>query len=52
MASLDLPAPAQGPVTDTAAAKLPGAAGYQKFTSQDELGHFLVEHYKIRIRGN
>jgi hypothetical protein len=21
---------------------------YQKFTSQDELGHFLVDHYKIR----
>ena len=23
-------------------------AAYQKFTSQDELGHFLVDHYKIR----
>jgi hypothetical protein len=23
-------------------------AKYQKFTSQDELGHFLVDHYKIR----
>ncbi len=23
-------------------------AQYQKFTSQDELGHFLVNHYKIR----
>jgi hypothetical protein len=21
---------------------------YKKFTSQDELGHFLVDHYKIR----
>jgi hypothetical protein len=21
---------------------------YQKFTSQDELGHFLLDHYKIR----
>jgi len=21
---------------------------YEKFTSQDELGHFLVDHYKIR----
>jgi len=21
---------------------------YKKFTSQDELGHFLLEHYKIR----
>jgi hypothetical protein len=25
----------------------PGAT-YQKFTSQDELGHFLLDHYKIR----
>jgi hypothetical protein len=24
------------------------APQYQKFTSQDELGHFLVDHYKIR----
>jgi hypothetical protein len=24
------------------------AVNYQKFTSQDELGHFLVDHYKIR----
>jgi hypothetical protein len=23
-------------------------AKYEKFTSQDELGHFLVDHYKIR----
>jgi len=23
-------------------------AEYKKFTSQDELGHFLVDHYKIR----
>jgi len=21
---------------------------YKKFTSQDEMGHFLVDHYKIR----
>jgi len=26
----------------------PSHAAYQKFTSQDELGHFLVDHYKIR----
>jgi len=25
-----------------------GAPEYKKFTSQDELGHFLVDHYKIR----
>jgi len=27
---------------------LPVAPVYQKFTSQDELGHFLAGHYKIR----
>jgi hypothetical protein len=27
---------------------LPPVNGYRKFTSQDELGHFLVDHYKIR----
>jgi len=25
-----------------------GAPEYKKFTSQDEMGHFLVDHYKIR----
>lgn len=25
-----------------------GAIEYKKFTSQDELGHFLLDHYKIR----
>jgi hypothetical protein len=54
--------PAQGGV-EVASLVLPGAGGgatpdagvsavpmpkYQKFTSQDELGHFLVDHYKIR----
>jgi hypothetical protein len=29
-------------------AALPVAASYKKFTDQDELGHFLVENYKIR----
>jgi hypothetical protein len=24
------------------------AAKFEKFTSQDELGHFLLDHYKIR----
>ena len=33
----------------SAAATLPvDAEVYKKFTSQDELGHFLVDHYKIR----
>ena len=33
-----------------ASMSLPMARGpsYQRFTSQDELGHFLVKHYKIR----
>jgi hypothetical protein len=33
---------------ELASLSLPAAPGYQKFTSQDELGHFLVDHYKIR----
>ena len=36
---------------DTGMAPLGQAAShvqYKKFTSQDELGHFLVDHYKIR----
>jgi len=49
MASLELPAGgANGLVSDVAAAKLPVMPAYQKFTSQDELGRFLVKHYKIR----
>jgi len=39
---------AHGLVGDVAAASLPVAPKFEKFTSQDELGHFLVEHYKIR----
>jgi len=49
VASLELPlSGAHGPVSDVAAAMTPVAAKYEKFTSQDELGHFLVNHYKIR----
>jgi hypothetical protein len=33
---------------DMAAGELPAAVSYQKFTSQDALGHFLLDHYKIR----
>jgi ferredoxin len=49
MASLELPL--RGPhglASDVAASTMPAAASFQKFTSQDDLGHFLVEHYKIR----
>jgi hypothetical protein len=49
VATLELPKPGpHGGVTNTGTAQLPVAVHYQKFTSQDELGHFLVQHYKIR----
>jgi hypothetical protein len=49
VASLQLPSlGALGVSGDVAAATLPVAPVYKKFTSQDELGHFLVDHYKIR----
>jgi hypothetical protein len=49
MAALDWPAAnPHGLVADTSAAKLPVAPVYKKFTSQDELGHFLLVHYKIK----
>ena len=44
-----LSADANGLTGDVAAAMpLLAPASYEKFTSQDELGHFLVDHYKIR----
>jgi hypothetical protein len=51
MAALQMPQPgsqANAPSGDVApsTAKLP--ANYEEFTSQDQLGHFLLEHYKIR----
>jgi hypothetical protein len=49
VASLELPAVGvRGLAGDVAAAGLPVAPKYEKFTSQDELGKFLVDHYKIR----
>jgi hypothetical protein len=48
VASLELPVGgAHGLASDVAAA-MPAAAVYTKFTSQDELGHFLEKSYKIR----
>jgi hypothetical protein len=50
VASLELPASglgAHGLISDVGAA-MPAAPVYKKFTSQDELGHFLLDHYKIR----
>jgi hypothetical protein len=29
-------------------AAVPVPANFEEFTSQDQLGHFLVQHYKIR----
>jgi hypothetical protein len=49
VASLELPLSAAGGLTsDVAAASMTPAPVYKKFTSQDELGHFLLDHYKIR----
>src|SRR5258708_15538808 len=35
-------------VADVAGATLPAAMHFEKFTDQDRLGHFLLQHYKIR----
>jgi hypothetical protein len=49
VASLHMPSMgAHGLAGDVAATGGPAPASYKKFTSQDELGHFLVDHYKIR----
>lgn len=49
MASLQLPgASMKGLAGDVAGAAVPIPASYKKFTSQDELGHFLLAQYKIR----
>ena len=49
MAALQLPnAPANGRATDAPTGMLAAALHYQKFTSQDQLGHFLLKQYHIR----
>jgi hypothetical protein len=50
VALLRLPAADAKGLTGDVAAAMPSAAPvtYQKFTSQDALGHFLVDHYNIR----
>jgi hypothetical protein len=49
VALLQLPAGgAKGLAGDQPGAAMPIPATYQKFTSQDELGHFLLANYKIR----
>jgi hypothetical protein len=49
IAALELPKTgAHGEVADGQISRIPTAVHYQKFTSQDELGHFLLQRYKIR----
>jgi Cytochrome c7 and related cytochrome c len=48
MAALQMPAGARGASGDVAPAAVPAVLNFQKFTTQDQLGHFLVDHYKIR----
>jgi hypothetical protein len=49
VASLQLPMRGtSGLAGDVAAATMPVAPVFKKFTSQEDLGHFLVDRYKIR----
>ncbi|HMD77798.1 MAG TPA: cytochrome c3 family protein [Terracidiphilus sp.] len=48
IASLELPAVGTQGVALNAGHDVLPLPVYKKFTSQDELGHFLVDHYKIR----
>ena len=49
VASLQLPLnPAKGLAGDVQGAAVTVPVTYKKFTDQDDLGHFLLDHYKIR----
>ena len=49
MAALQLPnAPVSGQASDAPGGVVPAALHYEKFTSQDQLGHFLLKQYHIR----
>jgi ferredoxin len=49
VAALQMPgAESKGVASDSGSGATLVPANYQKFTSQDELGHFLMQHYKIR----
>jgi hypothetical protein len=39
---------ANAPTGDVQSSMVPIPVSYEKFTTQDELGHFLLQHYKIR----
>jgi hypothetical protein len=47
-AELALLRPPMGKTGGQAGVALPGPAAYREFTSQDALGHFLLDQYKIR----
>jgi len=48
MASLDMPGTGlKGVAPQVAAAQVPATLTYQKFTDQDQLGHFLLKNYDI-----
>ncbi|MGA9583695.1 MAG: cytochrome c3 family protein [Terracidiphilus sp.] len=49
MAALQMPSsPVTGQASDAPATEVPAALHYEKFTSQDQLGHFLLKQYHIR----
>jgi hypothetical protein len=48
VASLQMPTLGGHDAAGSTSSDAVGAPAYQKFTSQDEMGHFLVDHYKIR----
>ena len=49
IASLQIPTGlARAKAAESVAVTMPSAPSYKKFTNQDEMGHFLLEHYKIR----
>ncbi|HWG20772.1 MAG TPA: cytochrome c3 family protein [Terracidiphilus sp.] len=49
MAALQMPVTkSSAPAGDVQTSAVQAPPNYEKFTSQDELGHFLVQHYKIR----
>jgi Cytochrome c7 and related cytochrome c len=49
VAALQMPKSATtGKSQDSPAIELPAALHYEKFTSQDQLGHFLLKQYRIR----
>jgi len=48
IAALQVPNTSGNQASDTPGGMVPAALHYEKFTSQDELGHFLLKQYHIR----